>query len=62
MCLGVLETNAGARKLYDRLGFRLESTAPMHFKLGPGRYITDLWMAIYVKPGLAPDGFKTWRG
>jgi RimJ/RimL family protein N-acetyltransferase len=60
VCLGVFEINAGARRLYERLGFRVESRAPNFFKLGPGRYVADLWMAIYVKPGVAPEGFLTW--
>lgn len=59
--LGVWETNAGARKLYERLGFRLEHRTPMYFKLADGRYVDDLWMAMYVKPGMAPAGFETWE-
>ncbi len=62
VCLGVFETNVGARRLYERLGFVQESRTPMHFKLGPGRYVDDLWMVIYVKPGIAPQGFRTWGG
>ncbi len=58
--LGVWENNAGARKLYERLGFRIEHRTPMYFKLADGRYVDDLWMAMYVKPGLAPAGFETW--
>jgi len=62
VCLGALETNTGARRLYERLGFVLEHVSPRHFKLGPGRYVADIWMAIYVKPGVAPREFRTWAG
>lgn len=58
--LGVFETNTDARRLYERLGFVEESRALRYFKIGPGRYVDDVQMAIYVKPGVAPAGFKTW--
>ncbi|MBL9030172.1 MAG: GNAT family N-acetyltransferase [Phycisphaerae bacterium] len=58
--LGVFETNTEARRLYERLGFVEESRALRYFKIGPGRYVDDVQMAIYVKPGVAPAGFKTW--
>jgi len=61
VCLGVFATNHGAQRLYQRLGFRPEHVSPMHFKLAPGKYVDDIWMALYVKPGLAPAGFKTWE-
>jgi RimJ/RimL family protein N-acetyltransferase len=60
--LGVFATNLGARKLYRRLGFRTESRAKRFFKLGPGEYVDDIQMCIYVKPGVAPQGFLTWEG
>ncbi|MFN0134123.1 MAG: GNAT family N-acetyltransferase [Phycisphaerales bacterium] len=58
--LGVFETNADARRLYERLGFVEESRSPRHFKLGPGRYVDDVRMSLFVKPGVAPQPFKTW--
>jgi RimJ/RimL family protein N-acetyltransferase len=61
VCLGVFATNIGAQRLYHRLGFRQEHVSPMHFKIAPGKYVDDIWMALYVKPGLAPPGFETWR-
>ena len=60
VCLGTLATNEGAQRLYRRLGFVQESRAPKFFKLAPGTYVDDIWMAIYVKPGVAPAGFRTW--
>ena len=62
VCLGVLEPNVKARALYERLGFRQEGRSPRHFKFGPGEYVDDIQMAIYVKPGVAPEGFVTWDG
>ncbi len=59
--LGCFATNKGARKLYRRLGFKTESRARRFFKLGPGKYVDDIQMCIYVKPGVAPEGFETWK-
>ncbi len=59
--LGCFASNVKARKLYRRLGFRTESRQKRFFKLGPGKYVDDLQMCIYVKPGVAPEGFETWR-
>lgn len=59
--LGCFATNKGARKLYRRMGFKTESRARRFFKLGPGEYVDDIQMCIYVKPGVAPEGFETWR-
>lgn len=61
VCLGCFATNVKARKLYRRLGFKTESRARRYFKLGPGEYVDDIQMCIYVKPGVAPEGFGTWR-
>ena len=58
----MLEPNVKARALYQRLGFREEGRSPRHFKFGPGSYVDDIQMAMYVKPGIAPVGFLTWRG
>ncbi len=57
--LGVFATNTGARALYRRLGFVEEGVTPRFVRLGPGRYLDDIQMAIYVKPGVAPPGFNT---
>lgn len=62
ICLGTLATNTGAQRLYQRMGFVEESRSPRYFKLGPGKYVDDIQMAMYVKPGIAPAGFNTWRG
>ena len=62
VCLGTLATNAGAHRLYERLGFVEESRALRFFKLGPSHYVDDIQMAIYVKPGVAPEGFGTFFG
>lgn len=59
--LGVFPDNARAIALYERIGFVEESRSRRHFKLGPGRYSDDMVMAIYVKGGIAPEGFKTWQ-
>lgn len=60
--LGCFASNKGARKLYRRMGFKAESRQKRFFKLGPGQYVDDIQMCIYVKPGVAPEGFGTWRG
>lgn len=60
VCLGCFATNVKARKLYRRLGFKTESRSRRFFKLGPGKYVDDIQMCIYVKPGVAPEGFGTW--
>src|SRR5205823_1912443 len=60
VCLSVLEPNERARALYERIGFVQESRSLRHFRFGPGHYVNDVQMAIYVKPGIAPEGFETW--
>jgi RimJ/RimL family protein N-acetyltransferase len=60
VCLGVWANNKGARALYRRLGFVEEGRSAMHFRIGPGEYVDDLDMAVFVKPGLAPEGYRTW--
>lgn len=61
VCLGCFATNTKARKLYRRLGFKTEARSKRYFKLGPGEYVDDIQMCMYVKPGVAPEGFNTWR-
>lgn len=60
VCLSCFATNAGARRLYERLGFVTEAVLAKHIRQGPGDYVDDVQMAIWVKPGLAPAGFRTW--
>jgi RimJ/RimL family protein N-acetyltransferase len=60
--LGCFASNIKARRLYKRMGFRTESRARKFFKLGPGQYVDDIQMCIYVKPGIAPAGFEMWEG
>jgi len=62
VCLGCFETNVRARALYRRLGFVEEGRQRQFFKLGPGSYVDDIQMCIYVKPGVAPEGFGVWKG
>ncbi len=57
--LGVYRTNVAARRLYRRLGFRVYARVPACFRTGEGVYVDDLKMALWVKPGLAPAGFRT---
>jgi RimJ/RimL family protein N-acetyltransferase len=59
--LHVWADNTGAIRLYERCGFRHEARTPCHFRLGPGHYVDDVQMAIWVKPGLAPPGFNTYQ-
>jgi RimJ/RimL family protein N-acetyltransferase len=60
VCLGVFETNTRARALYERLGFVVEGRQVRFFKLGPGEYADDIQMSLFVKPGVAPEGFNVW--
>lgn len=48
--LGVYENNVGAIRLYERMGFKLEGRREKFFKKGPGCYIDDLQMAVWIKP------------
>jgi RimJ/RimL family protein N-acetyltransferase len=60
VCLGVWANNTGARKLYRGLGFTEEGRTAKHFRIGPGEYVDDISMAMFVKPGAAPAGYRTW--
>lgn len=60
VCLGVFATNTRARTLYQRLGFTDEGRYTRYFKIREGEYVDDIQMSIFVKPGVAPEGFRTW--
>ncbi|MCC6660480.1 MAG: GNAT family N-acetyltransferase [Phycisphaerales bacterium] len=60
VCLSCFATNVGARRLYERLGFIEEAVFPKHIRQGPGQYVDDVQMAIWVKAGIAPEGHTTW--
>jgi RimJ/RimL family protein N-acetyltransferase len=45
LTLNVLETNHGARRLYERCGFVIEGIQSQQFRLG-GRYLDDLLMVL----------------
>ena len=47
--LGVFATNAAAIGLYRSLGFVEEGRAVREFRLGPGRYVDDVKMYVWVK-------------
>lgn len=59
--LGVFTTNERARRLYERMGFVEEARQVRFVKEGPGQYVDDVMMCIFVKEGVAPEGFRTWR-
>lgn len=50
VCLGVLAENAHAIALYKKMGFIEECRRDREFKFGPGRYIDDIQMSLWVKP------------
>lgn len=62
VCLFCFATNAGAQRLYRSMGFVEEGRTVRHFRTAPGAYIDDIAMSIFVKPGVAPQGFNTWPG
>jgi RimJ/RimL family protein N-acetyltransferase len=49
--LGVFATNERAIALYRSLGFVEEGHRPREFKIGPDRYVDDVRMYRFVKPG-----------
>jgi RimJ/RimL family protein N-acetyltransferase len=59
--LGAFATNERALALYQRLGFVEEGRTVLFVRQGPGDYVDDINMCIFVKPGVAPEGFTTWR-
>lgn len=58
--LGVYASNAAGVALYRSLGFRVEGVHRQYFINADGTRHDDLAMALWVKPGLAPEGFCTW--
>lgn len=50
VCLGVFAENEPAIALYRKLGFTEECRRRKEFKMGPGRYIDDIQMSLWVKP------------
>lgn len=60
VALGVWAENVGAIRMYERHGFREEGRRLGYFRAAPGRYVDDIQMALWVKPGLAPPGFGTY--
>jgi RimJ/RimL family protein N-acetyltransferase len=53
--LGAFATNHGAIRLYERMGFTLEGRREKFFKVGPGKYVDDVQMSIWVKQPDACD-------
>jgi RimJ/RimL family protein N-acetyltransferase len=51
--LAVFSTNTRAIELYRRLGFIEEGRRAQQIKLGPGKYVDEVLMGRFVKPGLA---------
>lgn len=49
VCLGVYEDNHEAKRLYERLGFKLEGRREKYFKTKRG-YVDDVMMSLWVKP------------
>lgn len=58
--LGVAPENAGAVALYESLGFAVEGVQRGQMKQADGRRLDNMLMAVWVKPGLAPDGRPPW--
>ena len=52
--------NARAIALYRSFGFVETDRARHAFKLEDGSYTDDLGMCLYVKPGVAAEGFRTY--
>lgn len=59
--LGVIPANASAQRLYESVGFVVEGRQRGCFVLASGERHDHVLMAIFVKPGLAPAGYCTWR-
>lgn len=58
--LRVMPENVHAMRLYANLGFVEEARLQRHLRDDDGTYHDLLSMAIYVKPGIAPPGFRQW--
>lgn len=56
VCLGVFAENAPAIALYKKLGFVEECRRIKEFKYGPGKYMDDIQMSLWVKP---PEEWRT---
>jgi RimJ/RimL family protein N-acetyltransferase len=50
LTLAVFEPNTPARRLYEKLGFKVEGCREGEIKLAADRYADDLIMARWVKP------------
>ncbi|MFG0284766.1 MAG: GNAT family N-acetyltransferase [Phycisphaerales bacterium JB039] len=59
--LCVFSTNARAEALYRRFGFVRDGVRPRHAQIRPGEYADDILMTLFVKPGVAPPGYNTYR-
>jgi RimJ/RimL family protein N-acetyltransferase len=55
VALGVFSTNAPAIALYRSMGFREEGRRVAEVRLGPGCYVDNVNMYVFVKPGLPPS-------
>ncbi len=58
--LRVVPENVHAMRLYAQLGFVEEARLQRHLREDDGTHRDLLAMAIYVKPDIAPPGFRQW--
>jgi RimJ/RimL family protein N-acetyltransferase len=56
VALGVFSTNTRAIALYRRLGFVEEGRDVREYRFGPGRYVDNVRMALFVKPVTSEGG------
>lgn len=49
VCLGVVDGNEHAIALYRKMGFVEECRREKEFKFGPGEYVDDIQMSMWVK-------------
>lgn len=59
--LRVFCEHARALSIYRGFGFVEECRSQGAIKLEDGRYADEFSMCLYVKPGVAPEGFATYR-
>lgn len=59
--LKVYPANVHAHRLYQSVGFVEEARIPRSSRESDGTYHDMIQMAMYVKPGVAPEGWPTWR-